>query len=104
MCLGFALNQAPKLQGKTRPTRAQALKVLISSSSLSASACTSAWVGGLGDGPDPVLSQLSTSNTVLAGPPRKVPLPTLISVFSFQHFSFSVRSLNQSGELAAHFA
>jgi hypothetical protein len=51
-----------------------------------------------------VFSQLSTSNTVLAGPPRKVPLPTLISVFSFQHFSFSVRSLNQSGELPAHFA
>jgi hypothetical protein len=51
-----------------------------------------------------MFSQLSTSNTVLAGPPRKVPLPTLISVFSFQYFSFSVHSLNQSGELAAHFA
>jgi len=30
---------------------------------------------------------------MLAGPPRKVPLPALISAFSFQRFSLSVRSL-----------
>src|ERR1035441_10538422 len=32
-------------------------------------------------------SQPLTINTMLAGPPRKAPLPAVISAFSFQHFS-----------------
>jgi hypothetical protein len=52
---GFELAHGNSVPLSARPIKVQALKVLISSSSLSAMACTSAWVGGLE-------TQLSTLN------------------------------------------